>query len=189
MPNRKARNDTPQTKEVRRAMRAAVGALLVILCVGCASSAPGPSSVEENTITVAIPFDIALVRTMSVLATQVPAAQRADSTDVFITTKRATMRLNEAQADCGTTEEGKPYVTDSRTVTEVEYSVDLRHDGDHTRITVTAEIEGHAKATGTDAPSVALLCASRGALERDVLNKIRQDAPIRWNTPRSRRLF
>ena len=124
-------------------MRAALTALIVGLAVGCAEFArfaPVPPAIVGNSATLALPLDVVWERTMRVLATQKPVVKNAHPADFFITTSKATVRLNETQADCGTYS-GSPYLRDGRTLTEVAYSVYLQRDGHRTRILVNAEIE------------------------------------------------
>jgi uncharacterized lipoprotein len=114
-------------------------------------------------------------RTVRVLATQGAMVKTADKAQGLITTDKATVRLNETQADCGNIL-GIPYLKDSRTLTEVAYAVYLRGDGNRTSITVNTKVEGRFKSTATQQATTELSCFSLGALERDLIGKIQQDA-------------
>lgn len=156
-------------------MRAILALLIVSLSVGCASNAPVKPSALENTTTLSRPLDVVWQRTMRVLAAQGAMVKTADKTQVLITTDKVTVRLNETQADCGNIG-GIPYLKDSRTLTEVAYSVYLRDDGNRTSITVNTKIEGRFKATATQQATTELSCFSLGTLERELIAKIQQDA-------------
>ena len=157
-------------------MRAVLALLLVNLCVGCAATAPVTPNAFGNSATLSMSLEAAFARTMGVLADQKPVIRSATLTHIVITTPGTTRRLTETQADCGT-DSGRPYLTDDRTITEVAYSVQLRSDGHRTSVTVNAKIAGRFKATPTQQTATELSCVSRGALERDLIAKIRQEPP------------
>ena len=156
-------------------MRATLALLIMSLSVGCQYIVPVKPT-AENPTTLGLPFGLTYQRTMHALAAQKPGVKRSDTAELLITTDKATVRLNETQADCGTYS-GKPYLKDSRTVTTVAYSVRLRDDGDATHITVNTEIAGRFQGTATHEATTELSCVSRGALERDLITKIREAPP------------
>ncbi len=110
---------------------------------------------------------------MHVLAKQKPVVQSAGHGHFFITTDKATARLSEAQADCGTYS-GMSYLRDGRTLTAVAYSVNLEGDEGYTKIVVNATIDGRFQGTATHETATALSCVSRGTLEQDLIQKIQQ---------------
>ena len=156
-------------------MRATLALLIMSLSVGCEYIVPVKPT-AENPTTLGLPFGVTYQRTMHALATQKPVVKSTDKAELLITTDKATVRLNETQADCGT-QSGKPYVKDSRTVTKVAYSVHLRDDGNGTYITVNTEIEGRFQGAATHEATTELSCVSLGTLERDLITKIREVPP------------
>jgi hypothetical protein len=72
------------------------------------------------------------------------------------------------QGDCGTTM-GIDYLKDNRTSTRVSYGLIV----DDNRITIKANIEGEYK-PGSVSQDMTLTCISRGLLERDLLEKIKE---------------
>lgn len=166
-------------------MRAALTALIVGLAVGCAEFArfaPVPPAIVGNSATLALPLDVVWERTMRVLATQKPVVKNAHPADFFITTSKATVRLDETQADCGTYS-GRPYLKDGRTLTEVAYSVYLQGNEKQTSILVNAEIEGRFQGTATHEVTTALSCVSLGTLERDLIRKVWESAGVAARSP------
>jgi hypothetical protein len=157
-------------------MRSALCLAISVLCFGCAYNAPVKPSVLENTAGLSVSPDVAWQRAMRVLAAQGAMVKIADKAQGIITTDKATVRLNEVQADCGNIW-GIPYLKDSRTMTEVAYSVYLLGDGNRTSVTVNTKIEGRFKATATQQATTELSCFSLGILERDLITKIQQERP------------
>ena len=163
-------------------MRVAVTALIVGLAVGCAYIAPEKPTAFGNSAILSLPIDVVWERTMRVLGAQKPVVKSADPADFFITTSKATVRLNETQADCGTYS-GSPYLRDGRTLTEVAYSVYLQGNEKQTSILVNAEIEGRFQGTATHEVTTALSCVSLGTLERDLIRKVWESAGVAARSP------
>ena len=157
-------------------MRALLIVIVVGLAVGCTYNAPVKPAALENSATLSVPLDVAWQRTMRVLAAQGAMVKTADKAQGVITTDKATVWLNETQADCGNIW-GIPYLKDSRTMTEVAYSVYLQGDGYRTSVTVNTKIEGRFKATANQQATTELSCFSLGTLERDLIEKIQREAP------------
>ena len=157
-------------------MRAILALVLVSVSVGCAYNAPVKPTALDNTTTLSVPPDVVWQRTLRVLAAQGAMVKTSDKAQGIITTDKATVRLDETQADCGNIW-GIPYLKDSRTLTDVAYSVYLRGDGTRTSITVNTKIEGRFKATATQQATTELSCFSLGAVERDLITRIQQEKP------------
>ncbi len=160
-------------------MRVTLALLIMSLGSGCAYLAPAKPS-TENPTTLGLPFGLVSERTMHALATERPAVKSRDKEGLLITTDKVVVRLNETQADCGTFA-GKSYLKDSRTLTNVAYSVHLREDGDATHVTVKSEIEGRFQGTATH-EATELSCVSLGMLERDLIIKIQAAPPPSFRT-------
>jgi len=161
-------------------VRASLTLLIVSLSIGCAHNSPVKPSALGNSATLAYPLEVVWERTVHVLAAQIPVVQSADFAHFFITTGKATVKLNETQADCAMYS-GSPYRKNGRTLTEVAYSVYLQRDGKRASIVVNAEIAGRFKASATQETTTELSCVSLGTLERELITKIQQEQ--RWASP------
>lgn len=143
-----------------------------IVVAGCAVTYEGPRTSQS---TFSAPTDASRATTIiaarRVLVSEGFQILTADETSGTLSTAARDFRLNPNQADCGTTM-GLDYLKDNRTTTTVAYGV-IADDG---RVTVRAIVQGEYK-PGAVEQDITLTCVSRGALEQELLQKIKSALP------------
>jgi len=146
----------------------------VPLMYGCAYNPPIYNAADpartENKAELAIGYDDAWRKGISVLAAEGYSIKVSNKQDGIITTDKKLVRLNETQADCGNIW-GLPYTKDTRTTTNVSLSLFLRDAAGKTAITVNAQIEGIFNATAMDSGKQ-LSCYSTGYVEKNIIYKL-----------------
>lgn len=87
----------------------------------------------------------------------------------LISTAFKTKKINHLQADCGKTM-GLDYLKDNRTKTEVAFTIIINED----LIEIKSKIRAEYKPTGAASQTIDLTCISKGVLEEELLNKIKE---------------
>ena len=142
--------------------------LILGLIIGCAATYKQPTAITQDVVVTLKGSDEdifnAAKQTLIMEGYQIMNADQLSGT---ISTALKRMKLNETQADCGTTM-GLPYIKDNRTFTSVSIGLIINKGTLNMKSTIEGEyLKGNAS------QGVNLVCNSTGEIEKALVDKIK----------------
>lgn len=151
-------------------LKIAFTSFIAVILTGCAATYKPPTGLNNSIISKTIPAD----KYQLFNATQKALALRGDQisnanyeTGIIFTTPRS-IRLTPETADCGKTM-GLDYLKDNRTNSKIHFNIIV----DNNKVTIKGMPTAEYRVGAVD-QDMTLTCISKGILEQNLLNDIKQ---------------